>query len=357
MMDSMNNDVLIFRADGNNSIGSGHIMRCISIADAARKRGLKSIFLNAGDEFRKTIESHQHVCKIMYSDYKSMIDEIITLTNIINNYSPIAFFLDSYYVTPHYFDVLRKQTDCKLVYIDDMAMFSYDCDYLINYNIYGKSWEKKYRNLYKNKTIIPSFLLGTEYIPLREEFYNNKRTLINNNGSNILVSTGGADPDHFTLSLINAIKNNTDKNKKFHIVVGAMNNDKNVIKSFAKKLENVYIYENVKDMAKLMISCDVAISAAGSTLYELCATRTPTITYVLDDNQMYNANCFDQLGIIQNAGDIRKYGLNELSDRLISLAIELCGDFSKQSLLVKKQTNVVDGLGAFRILDEIIASE
>ncbi len=347
----MNDNVLVFRADGNSNVGAGHIMRCLSIADAALDRGIESVFITASEEFKEIVETHKHTCHVMYTDYQRMCDEMSIFTDIISNYIPEVLFVDSYYVSDQYFELLRRSLKCKIAYIDDMAMFGYDCDYLINYNIYGSLWEEKYKNFYEEGKI-PKLILGSQYVPLRSEFRENKRESIHEEGSDILISTGGADPDHFALALIKSILQISGK-KKFHIIVGAMNNDKYEIRERTNHCKNIFIHEKVNKMAKLMLSCDVAISAAGSTLYELCSTQTPTITYVLEDNQVFGANAFEKSGVIQNAGDIRKCGLQTLADRLINEAIKLCDDYDQRKAIATRQNEVVDGLGAYRIIDAV----
>ena len=345
-------ECLIFRADGNSCVGAGHIMRCISIADAASEKGVSSIFVTAGAEFKEIIEEHNHLNIIMNSDFKRMKDEINDFSKVIESLSPIAVIVDSYYVSACYFTLLRKVVNCTICYIDDMANFAYDCDVLINYNIYGCEWYEKYKEFYRNSKNMPSFFLGTQYVPLRAEFRNIGIREIKREAKNVLISTGGADPDHMTLAFLKSLAR-TSYGKVFHIIIGSMNKDKNEIRDCAKGNENIIIHENVSNMAKLMISCDVAISAAGSTLYELCATQTPTITYVLEDNQKYGAIAFEKADMIKNVGDIRILGAEALSDKLINEAINLCDDYDLRKKFLTKQRSFMDGEGVFRIIDAL----
>ena len=136
-------------------------------------------------------------------------------------------------------------------------------------------------------------------------------------------------------------------------MVGAANEDRDLIVSEATGVSNLFLHENVTNMSELMLSCDVAISAAGSTLYELCACRVPTITYILADNQIPGARGFEQRGIMKCAGDIRETGAVELSARLIDMALELCDNESERALIAERQGSVVDGKGAERIIEKL----
>ena len=136
-------------------------------------------------------------------------------------------------------------------------------------------------------------------------------------------------------------------------MVGAANEDRDLIVSEVAGVSNLILHENVTNMSELMLSCDAAISAAGSTLYELCACRVPTETYILADNQIPGARGFEQRGIMKCAGDIRETGAVELSARLIDMALELCDNGSECALIAERQGSVVDGKGAERIIGNI----
>lgn len=343
---------LLFRADGNSTIGAGHIMRCISIADGALEKGIPSLFVTAGEGLCQTIEAHGHECIILNTEYQRMIRETEKFAPVLQEKSLLACVVDSYYVDQDYFEWLRKNIRCPLVYIDDMALFPYKCDILINYNIFGQDWEDKYCKLYGHLKM-PRMLLGSRYTPLRREFCLKKRVGINQDARNILISTGGADPDHFTIELLHAIEHQM-LDKRFNIIVGAMNEDRNAIYKQARGMKNVTLHESVVEMARLMLANDVAISAAGSTLYELCATQTPTITYVLEDNQVPAALAFEKAGVLQNAGDIRILGAERLAEKLITVAIELCENYQRRVTIARCQEAIVDGSGSIRIVDELL---
>lgn len=341
--------MIIFRADGNSVIGAGHIMRCLSIANAAKEKGETCKFILATDDFKETIIGNGHSAEVLNSDYTKVdTKEIIEL---ISKEKPSAVIADSYFVTENDMNVLRQycnEIGSKLVYIDDRCCCAFPCDILVNYNVSAD--KDSYNKLYENTTK-PVFLLGTEYAPLRKEFQDQEDRVVIKEGKNILVSTGGADSDHFTLSLINEAAKYNDYN--FHFVVGMMNRDKTEIRKLASEYRNIIIHENVAQMGKLMRSCDAAVSASGSTLYELCATQTPTITYVLADNQIPLANGFSDRDIIKYYGDIRVIGKDKLANILICEIVKLADDYEQRKHIAETMA-VVDGNGAGRIIDRIL---
>ena len=106
-------------------------------------------------------------------------------------------------------------------------------------------------------------------------------------------------------------------------------------------------------MSKLMCACDLAVSAAGSTLYELCATQTPAVTYILADNQIPGAEGFERHGVLKNCGDVRTCGGEVLAQRLIGEVTDLAGRFHKRIEISQKQRDMVDGMGALRMIEAL----
>lgn len=340
--------MILFRVDGNRFIGAGHIMRCLSIADAARRAGENCIFVVACNDFEKTILSHGYKVEVLNTDYQSMKSELERFSCILYLYRPKTVIVDSYYVDNIY--LLRlweavRQVQSKLVFIDDLMMFPYSCDMLLNYNIYAI--RARYITLYRGKQQ-PKFLLGTSYVPLRSEFQFLRERVVKERALNILISTGGTDFKHMAIYFIQEAKKYSGYT--FHIVVGVLNKDHSDIRLLSKNVKNVILYENINTMSELMSRCDIAISAAGSTLYELCATQTPTITYVVADNQIPGAEEFENHRMMKNGGDVRSLGNEKLVHKLMEEALRLSDDYEERCQMAVKMRAVSDGRGAERII-------
>lgn len=354
--------MVVFRADGNKYIGSGHIMRCISIADRAALHGLESVFVTAGSEFSHIITSHGHKNKVMNTEYNHMEQEADPLFSAMNEIESLeAVFVDSYQVTSQYLNRLWefcKAKSAKLVYIDDILSFAYPCDVLVNYNIYGP--DSNYAALYEGFGA-PFMLLGTSYVPLRAEFQDLPARNVRKKGREVLISTGGADFEHIGIQILREILMRGESlfDYNFHFIIGAMNEDANEMRRLVKQYvtsgnEHIVLHSNVAHMQRLMSEVDVCVSAAGSTLYELCATNTPTITYVLADNQIPAADGFSRHGVLENIGDVRILDVPRLSRLLVDSAVELCNDFERRTRIASKMSAVVDGKGAKRIVELVL---
>lgn len=350
--------MIIFRADGNPDIGLGHIMRCLSIADAGQKFDVHSLFIAASDDFKDVIKEHGHEVIILNTDYKNMLSEVNEMDKLLRMYRPSALFVDSYQVTSAYMYALWetcKSVNSRLVYIDDVLAFAYPCDILLNYNIYGPDKKDEYKSLYQKKRILcPELLLGTSYVPLRAEFQSLPDRVVKKQAQKILISTGGADPDHIAMELAKYIVCNDSKFEQFHFhfIIGAMNDDRFEIEKLTAMNDSIILHCNVQHMQLLMSDVDLAISAAGSTLYELCATQTPAVTYILADNQMPGAEKFEENEVLRCVGDIRQLK-SSFTEKVLEEAVRLAGDYEERVRIADRQRLVVDGNGAKRIIEAV----
>ncbi len=348
--------MIFFRADGNYNIGSGHVMRCLSIAREIIKDD-DVLFLTADDSLKFAIQNAGINDYTFHTDYDNMTLELEQMQNLIEKHHPRALFVDSYYVTAAYLNNLWracKHAGCKLIYIDDVLEFAYPCDVLINYNIYGPEKIDNYKELYRLAGVCePSFLLGTSYVPLRTEFQGLPDRIVNKTAKSILISAGGSDPEHIILNFVKEVLNRKTL-FNYHFIIGAMNQDSAQIDKMVSQghKDNIYLHHIVGQMSTLMMKCDIAISAAGSTLYELCATQTPSFTYTFADNQQLGAECFARSGIMKNLGDFRE--IEELPHKLINEAIELAKNYGQRKDMANKMKILVNGKGCRSIIDKIL---
>lgn len=345
----MNEKRLLIRADGNAVIGAGHIMRCLSIAIAAREMGIVCLFVTADDAFSEVINRSNIPHKILATDYSDMNGETDQLCEIIDSFKPTVIIVDSYSVTEKYFKLIRRYA--VIFYIDDVRKFPYSVDAIINYNASANIFD--YPSYYKTAQIeLPQLFLGERFAPLRKEFQNLKELSTRVQVSDILFSVGGSDPERIVFQFVNCVINDEKlKNYRYHLVLGKYEPDIDKIKAIAKKHKNIIVHENITKMADLMRTCDIAISAAGSTLYELSACGIPTITYILDDNQFLGATSLSEKGIVINVGDFRIQC--DFFFRLAKEIKDLCCDFKRREYMHMKAIRTIDGNGAKRLVEKI----
>lgn len=333
---------LIFRANAGPAIGSGHIMRCLSLAAAFQELGCECVFLCSGSELEGRIKAAGcRFCKI--SGAGDVLDpELPALVPLLQELHPDLLIVDSYQVTSSYLSALQRF--CPVAYLDDLAAFAYPCEFLINYNLYALDWPQRYTDLYSGQT--PKLILGPSYAPLRAEFRGLSPRAIRPAMQDVLVSTGGADPEGIAVRLLEALPAYKQwQHACFHFMVGALHPDLPRLQALAAAQPNVQLHINVQKVSDLMVSCDAAIAAAGSTLYELCACGTPTVTYTLADNQLPGAAAFAAHGLMCNAGDCRRNEafIPHLLDELSNLS-----PAPQRTAMSANMRQVVDGEGAAR---------
>lgn len=338
---------ILFRADGNARIGSGHIMRCLSLAAAMRDQGARCVFLLADDRMLPAVTGRGFAAEILGTDWRDMTGELPALLPRLQG-AALAV-VDSYALTPAWLDAVRRL--CPVAQFDDEDAFLSTADFLINYNLYGL--DRDYTR-YRGSPV--RLLLGPAYAPLRPEFAHRPARTAPDVVQNILISTGGADPENIAGRLVSALADDARwQDVTFHLVVGALNPHLPELERAAAALPNLVLHRNVARMDTLMTDCDVAVAAAGSTLYELCACGTPTVTYVLADNQIPGAESFTRRHLMESAGDCRQDPA--FCARLLDALRALCDDAPRRAAMAAAMQRTVDGNGAPRLAAALLGGE
>ncbi len=336
--------MILFRADANELIGAGHIMRCLSIAQAFRDRGENVLFVTADRRGTELICSRGFEFHCLDSVWDNMDDEVGKLLPFLDAVNASLMLVDSYYVTESYFK--RISSAIKVAYIDDLNKCRWDVDYLINYNIYSTTYD--YSCYLHTRT---KLILGLEYVPLRGEFRGLSEHSMKSTAKSVFISAGGSDPEQISLKMAQYVCP-CFLQVSFHLVVGALNPRIDELVKRAEESSNIILHIDERHISDLMMACDLAVSAAGSTLYELCACGTPTIIYTLADNQLAAAEEFERRGLMINAGDCRNR--EGFTDHLEFLIENLLDDSDKRYSMSKNMQSLVDGDGAIRLTSALL---
>lgn len=340
------NTMILFRADANSNIGSGHVMRCLSIAQALRERGAECVFVSADDGAKALTEASAFPCHILCSNHLNLEEELPAFTGVLKKLRPDFIVVDSYSVTEAYVLTLGKYA--YVAYIDDLAERTLPVSLIINYNISANA--KQYQQLYPQSV---QRLLGVTYAPLRDEFRNvsyQSRDCC----EDLFLSTGGADPMHIGVLLLKAILRDPRISwLRQHIIIGAFHPDTIAIEKMAAEHPSIVLHQRVVRMAELMCACDLAVSAAGSTLYELCACGIPSVCYTFVDNQTQIARGFSDAGLIELAGDFRNDSLKTV-ESIVNRIVSLCQDSDRRQQTSARMRHTVDAKGAWRIADALL---
>lgn len=336
------------RADANSEIGSGHIMRCLSIADACKELGEQVCFLVADEGGVELLSKRGHDYIVLGTDYQRMEEELQPgmgerqLQRLLGEHPHGLLLIDSYFVTEQYLKALREYA--KVVYMDDIPRFSYPVDAIVNYNIYGEDME------YSGET--GKLFLGPEFAPLREQFQNVEYQ-VSPVAKNVLITTGGSDKYNLAGKILEEVLSREGiKELYYHVVSGAYNPHLAYLEQLAKEHSNIKLHCNVTDMAGLMKECDIAITAGGSTMYELSAVGVPTLCFSFVDNQELIVENFYRKGLVAYGGNYLKEQ-EAFAGNVAEALQELVAKEELRRSCSNRQRALVDGNGAKRLAGEL----
>lgn len=334
------------RADANEIIGTGHVMRCLSIAEELRDRGEEVTFIIADLCSQNMILERGFKILCLYSLWNDLDREIDAMVQVIKDNHISLLLIDSYFVTELYLKTIGQYT--KTVYIDDVNSFIYPVKLLMNYNIYAENLN--YQSRYQDAGLDTRFLLGCQYAPLRKEFFSVQRRE-RKPISNILITTGGSDNYDITGHLLQAIyKSRWFEKFDFYVILGRFNKNKDRLIERWEQYKNIHILVDVRNMADYMRDCDIAITACGATIYELCACGIPSIMYTLADNQLDIARSLSKLGVIPWVGDIRQ-DMQGCIRKILYYIEKFDQNIDSLIQISKKMQSIVDGKGRQRVVD------
>ena len=295
---------ILFRVDASQDIGTGHLMRCLAIANEAKRRDWECIFVLRDPEDRivKYINSSDHRVKELISaegekktyntnahgDWLpvSQTQDAIETLEVICQLDPDWVIVDHYALDATWLSIVEKP-NAKILVIDDLGDRELICDVLLDQNI-GASAKKYHGKLLSNCQL----LLGPTFALLRSEFKDwRERSLegrLNRNVENILITMGGVDTGNYTLrTLIEVAKSKYAKTCVFTVVIGSSYPHTDALYEFVEETKlRISVLSNVKNMAEIMSKSDLCIGAGGSTSWERCCLGLPTISFAIADNQI-----------------------------------------------------------------------
>ena len=343
----------VFRVDASTQMGIGHLMRCLTLAEALRERGVQTRFI-CREHTGKLIALLQQKAMLVTvlpapavndttasdEDYAAWLgvtqaEDAEQTIEALNGEKPDWLVVDHYGLDVEWEQRLRPHV-CKLMVIDDLANRSHECDLLLDQNYY-RNLERRYQGLVPNTC---ECLLGPSYVLLRQEFTDARSHLRVRDGivRRILVFFGGSDPTNQTRKALDAISLLSRPEIEVDVVVGASNPHRDEIKTVCKQMPNVQYHCQVGNMAELISASDMAIGAGGATTWERCMLGLPTLTAVIAENQLQTTMDLDEFGAIVFLGWADKLTVADLVHaihRVLERPALLCKLSERASHLMK----------------------
>lgn len=345
-----------FIAHGDADRGMGHVMRCIALAEALESIGVESFFISEGERAQKIIKGKgfqvipiktklvaPRNSMFWYGDKKELNKEIEIVEKILSVNNRINLtIIDTYNVSNQYFRMIKQYSDL-VCYVDDLNAFNYDVDIILNgtlgaYNLDYQWFEKM-------------LLKGLNYLLLRKEFWNIPQIVINKKIKNVLITTGGADPDNMTNKIIEAIYDEHLQETNIHLMIGSGFNNISFLQNKWGEKGNVKIHLFPNRIAPLMLKCDLAVSAGGTTVYELGVCQVPTIAFVYAKNQEGHIRKLYEQGLIEYVGPSSNWNKEVFKTKYKELSM----NFDKREKMARKFRTLVTGNGAINAAERMIA--
>lgn len=333
--------MIAIRADANPVIGAGHIVRCLSIAAGLQEIGEKVVLITADQYPNPLIEQAGMEHITLHTDWRLLSKETDLLLPLLRHLNTSLLLVDSYLAKPEYIKMLKNYM--AIAYIDDLLSNIYPADVLINYNI--ASSRSEYEKLYgKSGTV---FLLGAEYAPLRPEFRRVKPFIVHSRMRRIFISAGGSNSNSLVAALADRLLHEKELASVHLVAMPGFFGGNDRLLQLQQGCPRLKIVEQPDTVKRSMETCDAAVSAAGSTLYELCACGVPTAVFSFVENQVNARKAFCTRQVMADCGDLRE-GESQCLDRIVKSLISMKSP-AKRASFSEKASKITDGLGALRI--------
>lgn len=338
----------VIRADASSSIGYGHIMRCITLAEELKKKGVIVKFICREDEghLMHFIEQGNFNVHPLPCGIDAEGDAELTARFIEDSGAyPDFLIIDHYGLDLSWEKYIRPYTG-KIMVIDDFVNRRHACDILLNQN-YGVEAE-----MYKG--IVPPEcrkLTGSSYILLRNQFGEMRKRIAPNNGEvrKIFIFFGGADPTNETGKAIEAMGLLKSPEISGIVLVADSNPNRKEIEDICSSMPNVTYCRQAYDIAALMAQTDLAIGAGGSNTWERCCLGLVSIILILAENQRILVEKLEEDGIILNAG----WYHDATASKIASMVDGIVADINRFTEMRRKAMKIVDGKGASRVVKEM----
>lgn len=327
------------RVDGNSHTGMGHIMRCLAISKEFKTRDIDTIFLVKYDEKLIQILNYNRV-KYEIIRSNNLEDEVKVVCNFIKKLKLDVILIDSYWISNEYLKAIYNNIDL-LISIDDNNLYEYPSHIILNANVYAK--DINYKLINPNTKL----LLGCDYAILGDEFINEPPIKIKDKVKNVLVTMGGCDINNYTQTVLQSI---STLDVRLNVIIGTQFKNHKVIKNIVSNNQNINLINNPKSVKDVMKKNDIAVSAAGTTAYELGVLGIPTILICQADNQDNVGRKMQELEMMINLGSFNKVKNNEIYNTLLYLI----NNKSKREDMNKKCIENIGRKGVINIVDEII---
>ncbi|KAB0287453.1 UDP-2,4-diacetamido-2,4,6-trideoxy-beta-L-altropyranose hydrolase [Vibrio fortis] len=348
---------VIFRVDASVWIGSGHVMRCLVLADELTKHSYQVAFAclpQEGDLCHFIQERGYSVIKLTppecqitpknSSDYLGWLQRSVKedADDLLPYLDGVDWVISDHYALDQDWQMQIKQgTGVRILAIDDLVR-KHCADIVVDQTLSRKAIE--YKTAGKVLAGVDYALLSSKFSEFRSFAENRQPNL---DTPKILISMGGVDLPNATFQVLESLERE-NVCAQITVLMSSRSPHYDQVSDWCKTKDNIKHIDFTNDMAQMMLDHDIAIGAPGSTSWERACLGLPSIVVPLADNQKEICH---QL-VTENLS--RKVELSSIGSELFHAYIEVCSDWHQMHL---NNLKVCDGLGTRRVVSEIIELE
>lgn len=306
---------IAIRADSSLALGSGHIMRCVTLARILVSFGYEIHFISLNlkgnmADFLKSYGFHVHLLQSNIVKDSLSIQQLIDAikqtiqndaeqtTDLLKKHGPFEWIIVDHYSLDVTWENIVSECVERIFVIDDLANRIHNCDVLLDQNFHLNPLDR-YEGKIPRKCVA---LLGTKYMLFRSEFLNIKPRVRNGEIKRLLIFFGGSDLTNETSKTLKALLILKRENLYIDVVLGASNPHTQEIYDLCRKIPDTKIHVQIDYMAQLMNDADLAIGAGGASTWERCLLGLPALIIVLAENQRISIEELENKEVFVNLG-------------------------------------------------------
>lgn len=350
---------IVFRVDASLVMGTGHVMRCLTLARALRERGHACLFISREHvgNLNTLIDSDGFSLQVLpvgdtqdgdlaHSHWLAASQE----EDVAACLAPVAAWRPDWLVVDHYGLDHRWETQvtpagCRVLVIDDLADRRHVCDLLLDQNLGRRADD--YRALVPDNCTLfigpGNALLRADFSRLRHQSLARRDQV---DLQNVLIALGGVDQHNYTGSILEALKFcELPDDIRFTVVLGATAPHLQTVIAAARSCPwPVEVLSGIDDMPRRMAETDLAVGAAGGTSWERCCLGVPTLLVILAENQKSGA-----LALAATGAALLVDASRPLVEQLQS-AFDQLQAADRRRQMTNAASRVTDGRGVERLL-------
>jgi UDP-2,4-diacetamido-2,4,6-trideoxy-beta-L-altropyranose hydrolase len=356
------------RVDASVEMGTGHLTRCMSLANELARRGTEVFFLMRSHAMALAglPEACGHTVRLLRDPEPGSGEAGVTATGhrlwlpttwqrdaeqtreAIDGIGNVDWLIVDHYALDAQWENAERRQGLRILAIDDLADRPHDCDILLDQNLV-LAMETRYRT---HVAVTTRQLLGPSYALLRPEFAEARKALAGRSGEvrRILICYGGSDPSNETAKALAAVKSLSAGPIAVDVAVGLSNPHADLIARLCLEMPRVRMHRGADNMAELMSHADLAIGAGGVMSWERCCLGLPTIAVDIAENQVGTLTALAKVGALVHVGSAGSITLDQITGSIRSLL----DDPAKTRAMGDVACALVDGDGIRRVSAEMV---